>query len=322
MANAGAAATGALSGAGTGAAIGSVVPGIGTAIGAVGGGIIGGLTGLFSDAGQDKFQAADPYAPGSLAAALANSQQVQGQQQALAQALVAQSRGQGPNPALLQLKQTTDQNAQAAAGLAASQRGMNPALARQMAVEAQTNANQTAGGQAAVLGAQQQLAATGQLGQLYGTMGQQGLEQQQLMDNSNIETQKINAGVGSQNAQTSGQMMGGLMQGAGALGASALSNQGSTPPPSTGPSTYARGGQIPGRAQVSGDSKTNDTVPAMLSPGEIVIPRSHAENAQMAKEFIDELMSKQKKGKSQGGFGKVLEAHRKLGEALKSAGVK
>lgn len=34
------------------------------------------------------------------------------------------------------------------------------------------------------------------------------------------------------------------------------------------------GGHVPGEAAVPGDSERNDTVPAMLSPGELVIPRS------------------------------------------------
>ena len=34
------------------------------------------------------------------------------------------------------------------------------------------------------------------------------------------------------------------------------------------------GGQVPGQAKVPGDSPQNDTVPAMLSPGEYVVPRS------------------------------------------------
>ncbi len=34
------------------------------------------------------------------------------------------------------------------------------------------------------------------------------------------------------------------------------------------------GGHVGGEAKVAGDSETNDTVPAMLSPGELVIPRS------------------------------------------------
>lgn len=41
----------------------------------------------------------------------------------------------------------------------------------------------------------------------------------------------------------------------------------------------AKGGRIPGRPLVKGDHPTNDIVPALLSPGEIVIPRSIAQAA-------------------------------------------
>ena len=37
---------------------------------------------------------------------------------------------------------------------------------------------------------------------------------------------------------------------------------------------FGQGGKVPGQAQVAGDSATNDTVHAKLSPGELVIPRS------------------------------------------------
>lgn len=37
---------------------------------------------------------------------------------------------------------------------------------------------------------------------------------------------------------------------------------------------YKHGGQVPGHAQVAGDSPQNDTVHANLSPGEVVLPRS------------------------------------------------
>jgi hypothetical protein len=37
---------------------------------------------------------------------------------------------------------------------------------------------------------------------------------------------------------------------------------------------YASGGVVGGKAVISGDSIRNDTVPTMLSPGEMVIPRS------------------------------------------------
>lgn len=42
------------------------------------------------------------------------------------------------------------------------------------------------------------------------------------------------------------------------------------------PNTQSKGGLIKGKASKPGDSEDNDTVPALLSPGEIVIPRSIA----------------------------------------------
>ena len=40
------------------------------------------------------------------------------------------------------------------------------------------------------------------------------------------------------------------------------------------PEMASEGGKVPGKAKVAGDSPTNDVVPAKLSPGEIVIPRT------------------------------------------------
>ncbi len=44
------------------------------------------------------------------------------------------------------------------------------------------------------------------------------------------------------------------------------------------------GGHVPGEPNVAGDSQANDTVPAMLSPGEIVIKRSKAASPESAAE--------------------------------------
>ena len=71
----------------------------------------------------------------------------------------------------------------------------------------------------------------------------------------------------------------------------------------------AHGGFVPGQAQVAGDSTKNDKVDAKLSPGEIVIPRSHAHDAEKAKEFIDHLLKGEKKSKTE--YKDVLEARRK-----------
>ncbi len=45
------------------------------------------------------------------------------------------------------------------------------------------------------------------------------------------------------------------------------------------------GGHIGGEAEVPGDSEQNDTIPAMLSPGELVIPRSVPKDGQHMEEF-------------------------------------
>lgn len=51
----------------------------------------------------------------------------------------------------------------------------------------------------------------------------------------------------------------------------------------------SKGGQVPGIPRMPGDSKVNDTQPAMLSPGEIVVPRSAAHTPQTALSFIKHL---------------------------------
>lgn len=73
------------------------------------------------------------------------------------------------------------------------------------------------------------------------------------------------------------------------------------------------GGDVPGKAKVSGDSTKNDTVPAMLSPGEVVIPRSSASDPEKAKEFVDHIMKD--KGKAFG-YGGMMAKHRELSSRI------
>ncbi len=61
----------------------------------------------------------------------------------------------------------------------------------------------------------------------------------------------------------------------------------------------SKGEMVPGKASVRGDNRANDTVPTMLSPGEVVIPRSvmQSKNApDAAAKFVAALLAK--KGKS------------------------
>jgi hypothetical protein len=59
----------------------------------------------------------------------------------------------------------------------------------------------------------------------------------------------------------------------------------------------AHGAKVPGTAKVDGDSEKNDTVPALLSPGEIVVPRSAAKDPEKAAAFAKSVAMRSKKGK-------------------------
>lgn len=74
------------------------------------------------------------------------------------------------------------------------------------------------------------------------------------------------------------------------------------------PLMASEGATVPGQAEVRGDSLKNDTQPAMLSPGEIVIPRHitmHANAPELAAKFVELELAKHghdsKKNFSEGG---------------------
>jgi hypothetical protein len=50
---------------------------------------------------------------------------------------------------------------------------------------------------------------------------------------------------------------------------------------------FKPGGPVPGKAKVSGDSLKNDTVPAMVSPGEIVLPRTVTQSEDAPRKAAD-----------------------------------
>lgn len=72
-----------------------------------------------------------------------------------------------------------------------------------------------------------------------------------------------------------------------------------------GPYDFKEGGKVPGKAEVQGDSPKNDTVPAILSPGEVVVPRSKVNDEEDFKNFMREV-KKQKMAK--GGMAQPMPA--------------
>ena len=79
---------------------------------------------------------------------------------------------------------------------------------------------------------------------------------------------KANTAAGEQNAG----LVGGLIGKVGNV--ITLAKGGEIPKSIIPPTAFLRGGQVPGQPQVAGDSPVNDTVPARLSPGEFVVPRT------------------------------------------------
>jgi hypothetical protein len=279
--------------------MGSVLSGVGAVAGGVpgmiGGQIFGGGGDLTDTLGvKDRFQSNPIYSPEYLREQVIHQNEIYAGQQQLAQALQAQMAGTGPNPAQTQYLANNQSNIANAQGLISGQRGLNPALAARLGSNVATKSNQEAALGSALMQQQQQLQATANLGTLYGQQQQGNIGHQQLYGQSYAGAQNANAAVSAGNTNRNAQLVGGLLNGAGSVGAAMLSHGG-----------FVNGGQI----NTSGDSPSNDTVHTMLSPGEIVIPRSKAQDPEKAKEFIDHLlMNKSSDGSD---YGEVLKARRK-----------
>lgn len=292
-----------------------------------------------TDANLPQFNFADP-----MRQSLANGQQNFNQQGDFISMLQGQANGQGPSVAQEMLRQQTQQNNQNASSMIASQRGMNPGLAQKMLLDQQANQNQQSVGQGALLRSQEMLGARGLLGsalgqqgaqnlQMFGQaggmnqgqnalglanhQGTQGLNASTAMGNAGMQTQGlgINAGVAQNNANAAGQAFGALASGIGS-GAAMFATGGASAGAPAASASYpaalsmmAGGGRVPGKAPVSGDSPRNDTVDAKLSPGEVVLPRSVADDPEKAAEFVRAIRRK-KSAESGEGYGKVLAMHR------------
>lgn len=173
---------------------------------------------------------------------------VYAQQQNLANALLAQSQGQGPNPAQAMLAQNTGNNVQQQAALMASQRGAgaNPAMIARQAAMQGANIQQQGVGQAATLQAQQQLQAQQALAQQQAQMANQATQQESIQQgglaaqnsartSGSLGMQQINAQTAQGNASTMAGLLGGGL--GGIAGAFAMSEGGEVP-------KYAVGGQV------------------------------------------------------------------------------
>jgi hypothetical protein len=230
--------------------------------GAIGGGFLGAPLG---PAGIAAGASLGGMLGGAIDGALAPQQEassgVSPGEDALMQRLNAQALGQGgPSPAELQLAAAMQKANANSAALAASQRGINPALASRLAMTAQSQNNQNLAQQGGILRAQETQQANDLMGRMFAS--QRG---------SQLQATQLN----QQNNQFRQQQNNNLLASAG--NAALTYYTGQKKPETDGgqaPAAMASGGVVPGKAKVFGDNKKNDVVPAKLSPGEMVIPRT------------------------------------------------
>ena len=242
--------------------------------------------------------------------ALEGSRGVGAEQAALAEALRAQAEGRGPSLAQMQYQRALEASQAAAASQLASARGLSPAQAQRLLITRQAGAQAAAASQSAQLRLQEQQAAQAALGNLlgqrrqqellggqlaaglYGTAGSLGTQQAVTQAELDQRAKGMVLGYGKEQQEIE-QRRSGAVAGAGAAGAQAAF---------TAAAKAARGREmpareIPGKAKFKGDTRSNDTVPALLSPGEIVLPRSvaQADDApEKAKDFVSAI-KKQKR---------------------------
>lgn len=251
------------------------------------------------------------------------------EQAALAEALRAQAEGRGSSLAQMQYQRALEASQAAAQSQLASARGLSPAQAQRLLLTRQAGAQANAASQSAMLRLQEQQAAQAALGNLlgqrrqqellggqlaaglYGTAGSLGTQQAISQAELNQRAQAAAMGLGQQQQELETRRGAAATGALGALGQTFI-QAGKDQPKKTGldipllgegedAPARARGGEspriVPGKAKFKGDTRSNDTVPALLSPGEIVLPRTvaQAEDApEKAKKFVDAI-KKQKR---------------------------
>lgn len=239
---------------------------------------------------------------GSMNEAAQNSRGLGAQQQDFITSLQNQVAGRGvPSLADMQLARALGQVQSQAAGSVASQRGLNPALAARLVGQQQAQAGQQAAGQAAMLRAQEMVNAQQMLGStLSGVRGQEqnafgmgiGGNQGQNSLNASIDEQNRQAmeraqrdrlGLDQQRSQNTRDTAAGIFKTGAEIAGPKLFDGGVIP------RLYVDGGPVAGTAPVPGDHPANDVVPALLSPDEIVLPRTIAtapDAPQQAQAFV------------------------------------
>lgn len=241
----------------------------------------------FDPASQENLNALSEGAQGRLDTAQSNQLGARDAQMGLLAQLQAQAAGGGPSLAQNQLTQATDANLRQAMALGQAQQGqgVGAAGALRSIADNQAAIGQNSANQSAQLRAQEQLNAQAGIANVAGGMRQQ--DQSGVNNETGLLGQLSGQNVQYQGMQAQNQIAGQDIQQRGfsdqargrrdTIGGIAQAGQNIAGVGKTPVTTMALGGMVPGYAFGGAtDSESNDTVPAMLSPGEVVLPRSVA----------------------------------------------
>ncbi|HVP49648.1 MAG TPA: hypothetical protein VMT56_00350 [Candidatus Bathyarchaeia archaeon] len=299
----------------------SVVSNISSGLGNLMGGPLGGLAKGLSNNVFGKVPSYDPkqyqqYTTG----ALQGNQELQGD-------LMAQIQGNKPDIAQQEFANALAQSKSAVASEVGGMKGLSPAAMAQLIAQGGATAAGTGAGGAALAAMKEKLGQEQMLGQLQSaainpTLGYQQSTQATQLGGAQLGAQEAGAGLNFLgntltplvNQSPAGGLTGGS-EGNSTVAGGDFSGYGG----GSGAPFASQGMEVGGRADVAGDSPENDKVKAMLSPGEIVLPRTvaQAEDApERAAAFVEAL--KKNGGKpDKADFNSILAAHKRLGEALK-----
>lgn len=245
-------------------------------------------------------------------------------QQALSQQLAAMGRGEGPSPATALLQQQAGQIGAQQAALMGSQRGasQNVGLIGRQAGQAGIQAQQQAASQAAIQRQAEQLSALEQLRALsgqqvgqqqagVGMLGESALRAQQQALGAQAQQEAARTSMAQTQESTRGGILGSTLGFAakmvpGKAEGGEIDQNDQRPEEEkaidivdflNAVKPMAHGQKVPGKAKVDGDSSKNDTVPALLSPGEIVVPRTAARDPEKAAAFAKSVAMRSKRRK-------------------------
>jgi hypothetical protein len=265
------------------------------------------------------------------------------QSQVLEQTLADQAAN-GSQLAQIVLQQFTNQNIAQSTGVATSQKGINPALAARQAGQNAAYIGQQSVGQSGIIKAQTQAQAQELLASIH--MNRENnmarAKAQQEANDASLRNALISGGLTATGAilagplgASAGNMAGRIIASRSETGEGTWQQnpsptqvrsvqgnqyQGYNPqhgqPTPDGRIMFARGGKIPGKPEVQGDSLKNDKVPIMASPGEIIVPRTKAKDPEKAHDFIDHLLRGKKKKENGKSFSDVVLANRRLQERI------